>query len=338
MSNLHVPQALDKKVLVAPDSVDLVHIVALRHPFRTHRVLAELIPGSSIADMMRTLGIEPTIPARVFLGDRIVMPDERECVYPELGQTLTLRVVPAGGGRGKDVELLTIAIAAVATAATAGLGAALAAPAAAGTAGASAAAGASTTVFGIPVAGLAAITPHVLVVGALQGALGESIKFLGGLAINSLIPSPRTPVAKQETTPHSYTVAGTANAAAPFSPIPKIYGTRRIFPQYAASPYSELSGFNQYLRMLFLLGYGPLDISQIKIGDTAIEDYEDVEWELRAGFPDDAPTRLYPGSVSEADFNIQLSKTNGGGVALTVYDWTQVPVQTSGTNADELFI
>ena len=46
--------------------------------------------------------------------------------------------------------------------------------------------------------------------------------------------------------------------------------------------------------------------------------------------------RLYPGSVSEADFNIQLSKTNGGGIAPTVYDWTQVPVQTSGTNADEL--
>ncbi|MBF6560381.1 MAG: hypothetical protein IVW56_08840 [Candidatus Binataceae bacterium] len=103
--------------------------------------------------------------------------------------------------------------------------------------------------------------------------------------------------------------------AAPFSPIPKIYGARRIFPQYAASPYNELVGFDQYLRMLFLLGYGPLDISQIKIGDTALEDYEDVEWELRAGFADDAPTRLYPGAVSEVGLNIQLSKTNGGGLA-----------------------
>ena len=103
-----------------------------------------------------------------------------------------------------------------------------------------------------------------------------------------------------------------------FSPIPKLYGARRIFPQYAASPYNELVGFNQYLRMLFLLGYGPLDISQIKIGDTAIEDYEDVEWELRSGFPDDAPTWLYPGSVAETELNIQLSKANAGGVTTSM--------------------
>jgi hypothetical protein len=253
--------------------------------------MAELPAGGSVVDMMFALGLDPAIPARIFVDDRIVMPGERARVYPKPGQTLTVRVVPAGGGRGKDVELLTIVVAAVAAVATAGLGAALAAPAAAGAgaaAGGTAAGAASTSLA------------SQLLTAALTGALNESIKFLGGLAINSLIPPPKTPVPKQETTPQSYTVSGTANAAAPFSPIPKIYGTRRIFPQYAASPYNELVGFDQYLRMLFLPGYGPLDISQIKIGDTAIEDYEDVEWELRAGFADDAPTRLYPGADQEA--------------------------------------
>jgi hypothetical protein len=130
-------------------------------------------------------------------------------------------------------------------------------------------------------------------------------------------------------------VSGGANSAAAFSVIPKIYGARRIFPQYAASPYTELVGHDQYLRMLFLLGYGPLDISQIKIGDTAIENYEDVEWELRAGFTDDAPSRLYPGSVAETDINIQLSKSNVGS-APTVYGWSVT--QTSGPLADELAV
>ncbi len=87
--------------------------------------------------------------------------------------------------------------------------------------------------------------------------------------------------------------------------------------------------------MLFLLGYGPLDISQILIGDTAIEDYEDVEWELRAGFSDNAPSRLYPGSVAESDINIQLSKSNVGS-APTVYGWSVT--QTSGPLADELSV
>jgi len=130
-------------------------------------------------------------------------------------------------------------------------------------------------------------------------------------------------------------VSGGANSAAAFSVIPKIYGARRIFPQYAASPYTELIGHDQYLRMLFLLGYGPLDISQIVIGDTAIEDYEDVEWELRAGFTDDAPSRLYPGSVAETDIDIQLSKSNVGS-APTVYGWSVT--QTSGPLADELSV
>ncbi|MBE3605151.1 hypothetical protein IMX07_16220 [bacterium] len=129
-------------------------------------------------------------------------------------------------------------------------------------------------------AGIEASARSILIAG-LNALVSGAIQFGGTQLINALIPPPRTPVAKQETTPHSYTVSGTANAAAPFSPIPKLYGQRRIFPQYAASPYNELVGFDQYLRMLFLLGYGPLDISQIKIGDTAIEDYEDVEWELR---------------------------------------------------------
>ncbi|HUY28515.1 MAG TPA: hypothetical protein VMV27_13980 [Candidatus Binataceae bacterium] len=150
-----------------------------------------------------------------------------------------------------------------------------------------------------------------------------------------LIPPPATPAVRLSSTPQSYTVSGGANAAAAFSVIPKIYGARRIFPQYAASAYTELVGHDQYLRMLFLLGYGPLDISQIQIGDTAIEDYEDVEWELRAGFTDDAPSRLYPGSVAESDINIELSKSNVGS-APTVYGWSVT--QTSGPLADELSV
>ena len=321
--------------------VESVSVTAVGHPFRTQRMMVELPVGGLVADMICALGLDPAIPARIFVDDRIVMAGERKRIRPKPGQTLTVRALPTGGNRNKDVELITIAVAAVAAAVTAGVGAAIIGPGVgASAAGTASTASAATAAGGSASAAASGISWSLIAehaaVGLLQGALGEAIKFGGSQLINALIPPPRTPVPKQETTPQSYTVSGTANAAAPFAPIPKIYGARRIFPQYAASPYNELAGFDQYLRMLFLPGYGPLDISQIKIGDTAIEDYEDVEWELRAGFPDDAPTRLYPGSVSEAALNIQLSKTNGGGLAPTVYDWTQVPVQTSGTNADEL--
>ena len=328
MTSLPALVGSNKLVSSHASRVAPVKVAAVPHPFRRERNVIELPGGGSIADIICAMGLNAAISARVFLEDRLVTQEYYASVYPKPGQILTIRAIATGGGRSKDVELLTIAVAAIAAVASYGAGAfiteALSAPVAAGATGAAGAAAATGPTLAGALAALA------------QGAIASSINFLGTQLINALIPPPRTPVPKQETTPHSYTVSGTANAAAPFSPIPKIYGARRIFPQYAASPYSELVGFDQYLRMLFLPGYGPLDISRIKIGDTAIEDYEDVEWELRSGFADDAPMRLYPGSVSEAELNIQLSKTNGGGIAPTVYDWSQVPVQTSGTNADEL--
>jgi hypothetical protein len=291
--------------------------------------------------MFRAIDLARAVPARVFLDDRIVTLDQRECTYPRPGQTLTIRVIPVGGDRSKNTELITIAIAAVAAAVTYGAGAALAASAASAGAGVGAT-GASAggilapfSVGSVNFAGLGAISGQGLLVHAFAGALSEAVKFAGTQLTNALVPPPATPAVRLSSTPQSYTVSGGANAAAAFSVIPKIYGARRIFPQYAASPYTELVGHDQCLRMLFLLGYGPLDISQILIGDTAIEDYEDVEWELRAGFPDDAPSRLYSGSVAESDINIQLSKSNVGS-APTTYGWSVT--QTSGPLADELAV
>ena len=215
-----------------------VRVTALRHPFRTERIIVELPAGGSIADLLRILGLGPRFPTRVFLDDRTIAQDEHERTYPRPGQMLVVRAIPAGGGRSKDTEILTIAVTAIAAVASWGAGAAIAAAATP-----AAAAGAS-----------AATTPTwALALGAfVGGAINESVKFLGGLAINAMIPPPPTPAVRLSSTPQSYTVSGTANGAAPFSPIPKIYGARRIFPQYAASPYSELVGDNQYLRMLFL--------------------------------------------------------------------------------------
>jgi predicted phage tail protein len=259
------------------------------------------------------------MPARVFLDDRVILEGEAERVHPRAGQILTVRAVPAGGGRSKDVELLTIVVAAIAAAATYGTSAYLEA---------------STTFFASATQAGGSSYLAGAVLAGIQGAIAEGAKFALAQAVNVLIPAPSTPTPRAVSTPQSYTVSGTANGAAPFSPIPKIYGARRIFPQYAASPYTEVSGEDQYLRMLFLLGYGPLDISQINIADTAIEDYKDIEWELRAGFTDDAPSRLYPGSVAEQDFSIVLSTTEVD-KAPSLSGWM---TQTSGPLADELSV
>jgi len=307
------------------DPANSVSVTAVIRPFGVGRAFVCLPAGGSVGRMMRALGLDPGISARVFLDDRIVSAQDRERVFPKPGQTLVIRAIPSGGSSTKDQDLLLVAIAAIAAVATYGASLAVSAGIAAG-AGAGTAAGAGVAGSSVASVGLGAL-----------GA-GLSAAFNQGLQIllkDALIPTPATPAVRLSSTPQSYTVSGGANSAAAFSVIPKIYGARRIFPQYAASPYTELVGHDQYLRMLFLLGYGPLDISHILIGDTAIEDYEDVEWELRAGFTDDAPSRLYPGSLAETGLNIQLSKSNVGS-APTVYGWSVT--QTSGPLADELSV
>tara|TARA_R100000908_G_scaffold21969_2_gene8897 strand:+ start:28789 stop:34554 length:5766 start_codon:yes stop_codon:yes gene_type:complete len=92
-------------------------------------------------------------------------------------------------------------------------------------------------------------------------------------------------------------VTGSRNRANAYGVIPKVYGKRKIYPSIAGKPFTEVIGNEQYLRVLFCLGYGPLIPSVPKVGDTSIGDivfntdggtyhfnsndnYEDVEIEI----------------------------------------------------------
>jgi len=96
-------------------------------------------------------------------------------------------------------------------------------------------------------------------------------------------------------------LTGTQNRATVYSPIPCVIGTVRFFPTHAALPYTEIVGRDQYLRMLLDLGPGDLDVSGIKIGETAIEDYDDVQWEVTK-----TPT-LYTNDIFELAVAVNLN-------------------------------
>ncbi len=52
-----------------------------------------------------------------------------------------------------------------------------------------------------------------------------------------------------------------------------VLGRHRVFPPYAAQPYTEIDGDDQYWRAMFLIGYGPVELEELKIGETPIEDF-----------------------------------------------------------------
>jgi len=127
----------------------------------------------------------------------------------------------------------------------------------------------------------------------------------------------------------SYSISGSRNQALRYEPIPLILGSHRISPPYAAAPYTERVGNDQYLRMEFVVGYGPLNIplAEIRIGETPVTQFEEVQIEIREGQVGDPPTTLYPNHVVEESLAIELTKAAGWQQRTTADDVTVIQVE-----------
>lgn len=63
-----------------------------------------------------------------------------------------------------------------------------------------------------------------------------------------------------------------------------------------------------YVRALFTFGYGRVDISDLRLGDTPLSAYDEVEYEIREGTSADEPVTLYPRQVIEEALNVELTR------------------------------
>ncbi|WP_182655599.1 TipJ family phage tail tip protein [Stenotrophomonas lacuserhaii] len=141
-------------------------------------------------------------------------------------------------------------------------------------------------------------------------ALGAGVTIAGSLLVNALIPPP-TPGGGSFGGDLQYNqLTGSSNQAMRWGPIPIVLGESRFFPPHAAVPYSENVGSDSYQRLLFDLGYGDLEVSDIKIGDNALSTYSDVQYEITK-----TPT-LYTNDVNETAVGFTLD-TNGDNTSRT---------------------
>lgn len=155
---------------------------------------------------------------------------------------------------------------------------------------------------------------------ALAGALGIStgvaaslltagLSVLGNLALNALIPPPGGKSSLKDTDKtNNYTITGWKNQAKLNEPIPMVYGKVRYAPPFAALPYTEIVNDLQYIRCMFCFGYGPVSITDLKIGDTSIDEYDDIEIEIREGRDTDLPLTLYTRQVIEEQVGAELQR------------------------------
>lgn len=80
----------------------------------------------------------------------------------------------------------------------------------------------------------------------------------------------------------TYDLEAQGNKARLGKAIPVRYGRHRVFPDFAALPYREYQNDDQYLYQLFAIGQGEYNYYDLKIGDTPIANFDEVEYEFYA--------------------------------------------------------
>lgn len=167
--------------------------------------------------------------------------------------------------------------------------------------------------------------------GAGLAAATAGASIAASLALNALIPPLPLPSLGGLSSTSSfegsqmYTIANQQNSAKKFGKVAKPYGTHRVFPTVAANPYTEIEAsaengkLVQVFHCIYDFGLGPMGLTDLKIGDTPIEAFQEVAYrlvDLRRPLtnqgPWDAPLQssfeLYKGDVVKEQVGVNLPK------------------------------
>jgi hypothetical protein len=113
-----------------------------------------------------------------------------------------------------------------------------------------------------------------------------------------------------------YTLKGQQNQVKPGEPIEKHYGNVRHWPSYAARPYNQFVNDEQWLFALLCVGIGYYNVSDVRIDDTPIGNFENAQY---AVYSPGQPVTLFPTNVQTSSEvgGIELIGTNEPG-----YNWS----------------
>lgn len=253
--------------------------------------------------------VNKTIPYN-FVGARLVVTLNNEIVSEDnwnkplkKGEIVGLNFIPTGGGGGGKNVLTAVVV----------IAAAIAVPALAGTVGlwaGNAAVGAGLGGFGAGLGGFTGLAAGAYALG--YGATLIAGSMLLSVATSALMSTPKqsgagTSLSESQT----QFIEGASNSIDKYGIIPVNLGTNRMFPPQAALPYTETSGNDQYCRQLFTYGYGNLLITDRKIGETSIDQFEGVEMDDRLNADLNLGTKLYTNDVYQENLNIKLTQKDG---------------------------
>jgi hypothetical protein len=278
------------------------------HPFKDANRIDFYVEGTTLLEILESIQPDALLrkQAHIFLNDELIAERLWSAVCPNAGDFVYISVVPGKGGGGKNpVKALgTIAVIAIAAHFGGPLGLQI---------------GAKTGFF---LSANAAVAVGKAVIGGV-----------GMLALNMLSPparasSPTLPALSGSADRGSPTlfIEGARNSAQPYGTIPVVLGVHKSVPPLGGLTSTEIVGGEQHLRMLVVWGYGRLKIEDIKIGNTPIANFDDVEVETKEGVAADTAMSLYPDQITEDRFSVTLDFATS---------WVQ---KTTAINTDEISV
>jgi len=183
--------------------------------------------------------------------------------------------------------------------------------------------------------------------GALGALAGAAAGVGASLLMNELIPPPSNAFGaiggglESYSDSQMFSIGSQSNVPRKFQTVPKIYGRHRHFPVVAANPYTSIESDKntgelvQYLYGIYDFGLGPNVIDTLKIGDTPINEFNDVQYRLvdpnkpdtDEGSWDEATNKtfeIYKGDVNQVSIGAALNKNeNEAGAIVDEYQVTR---------------
>ena len=115
-------------------------------------------------------------------------------------------------------------------------------------------------------------------------AASAAVMMVGSMVVSAVLPAPTATSAQQMASlaaaSPTYSLSAQGNSARIGSVVPVQYGRVKAYPDFAAMPYTEYAGNDQYLYQLFCLGCGQFSIEEIRIDDALITSYAEITYEV----------------------------------------------------------
>lgn len=266
----------------------MINIVYLKNGLTPHLRKEEKVETTSIRDA------EPnwSIPYVAFLDGKVILRKDWDIVIEGGDHTLLFieaDAIPQGGGGGGSDPLRTVLMIAVMVYAP------QIAFSAFGTAG---------------LTGEALAAAQVAFAHSAVGVFSTlAIQMAGMALVNAVVPV--TPLSSNQQASlaapsPTYNIQAQGNNARIGSAIPEQFGRLRVYPDFAAEPYTEYIGNEQYVYQVLCLGVGEYLLEDIKIEDTPIANFNDVTtWVIPPYTPVYPSTRISTSVVNSLEVSGQ---------------------------------